>query len=366
MQPTVVSELIRLSRPVMGDAETEAVIAVLRTGQIAQGKVVSRFEHEFAALCGTRHAVATSSGTTALCTALLAHGIGRGDEVITTPFTFIATINSILSVGATPILVDIESETFNINPALIERAISPRTRAIMPVHLFGHLCAMDDILDIAQKHHLVVIEDAAQAAGAKLRERHAGTFGTGCFSFYATKNLTCGEGGAVITDDDTIAERCRMVRNHGMRQRYHHEMLGFNYRMNEISAAIGLCQLAQFDKMQRCRAQNAEFLQSHLYNVGVPIVRDNYTHAWHQFTVKTPFQDAVKRNVIVDDLRKNGIEAGIFYPLPVHRQAYLVGEFSGQSFSVAEEMADRVFSLPIHPHLSLDELERITAVVNRI
>lgn len=366
MNPTTISDLIRLSQPVMGEVEADAVSAVLSTGQLAQGKTVVRFEEGFAALCGVRHAIATSSGTTALHTALLAHGIGSGDEVITTPFTFIATINSIISTGATPVLVDIDPETFTINPALIERAITTRTRAIMPVHLFGHLCEMDSILAIARKHRLTVVEDAAQAAGATFLGKHAGSFGTGCFSFYATKNLTCGEGGAVVTDDDAVAERCRMVRNHGMRRRYFHEMMGYNYRMSEISAAIGLCQMARFSERQKRRTENAAFLLAHIHKALVPVVREGYGHAWHQFTVKTPFRNAQERNALVDRLRVKGIEAGIFYPLPVHRQAYLSDRYCGLSLPVAEEMAERVLSLPVHPELSQDALERISEAINTL
>ena len=211
--------MIPISRPQISEAEKKAVLEVLDSGMLAQGPRVARLEERFAEVCGTRYAVATSSGTTALHIALLAHDIGPGDEVITTPFTFMATVNSILFVEAKPVLVDIEEETFNINSALIETAVTPRTRAIIPVHLYGYPCDMDAVMDIARQHNLLVIEDAAQAIGATYKGKPMGSFGTGCFSLYATKNVAAGEGGVITTDDEALAERCRMLRSHGMRRR---------------------------------------------------------------------------------------------------------------------------------------------------
>ena len=202
-------------------------------------------------MCDTKYAIATSSGTTALHIALLAHGIGKGDEVITSPFTFIASSNSALFTGARPVFVDIDPRTFNLDPTKIEEAITPQTRAIMPVHLFGLVCDMDAITDIADRHGLVIIEDACQAHGAAYKNKKAGAFGTGCFSLYPTKNITSGEGGMITTSDETIAEECRVIRNHGMRRRYYHDELGFNMRMTDIHASIGLAQLAKLEKFQR-------------------------------------------------------------------------------------------------------------------
>ena len=232
--------MIPISKPQFGDEELTLIREVLQSEIVAQGPKVAQLEQEFAAqVSHTNHAVASSSGTTALHLALLAHGIGPGDEVITSPFTFIASANSILYTGATPTFIDILPDTFNINPELIEAAITPRTKAIMPVHLYGLMADMDPIMDIAQRHNLAVIEDAAQAHGAMYEGRYAGTFGTGCFSLYATKNMTSAEGGMVTTDDAEIADRVKLLRAHGSRVRYYHDMLGYNYRMSDLHAAVG-------------------------------------------------------------------------------------------------------------------------------
>ena len=216
--------MIPVSKPYIGEEEKQAVMAVLDSGMIVQGPRVAEFEKQFAAVCGTKYAVATSSGTTALHLAMLAHGIGPGDEVITTPFTFIASVNSILYAGATPVLVDIEEDTFNIDPQAVEKAITPRTKAILCVHLFGHLCDMDALQAIADKHGLVIIEDACQSVGGLYKGKAAGSFGTGTFSLYATKNVMSVEGGMITTNDDHIADQCRLLRSHGMRRRYYYDM----------------------------------------------------------------------------------------------------------------------------------------------
>ena len=239
--------MISIAKPLIGEEEKQAVLEVLDSGMLAQGPRVKAFEEAFAEMCGVRYAVATSSGTTALHVALLAHGIGPDDEVITTPFTFIASANSILYTGASPQFVDIRSDTFNIDPELIEAAITPRTRAIMPIHLYGLMADMKPIMDIARGHKLAVIEDAAQAHNAMYKGQKAGSFGTGCFSLYATKNMTSAEGGMVTTDDPEVAERVKLLRNHGMRVRYYHDMLGYNFRMTDLHAAVGLAQLRKLE-----------------------------------------------------------------------------------------------------------------------
>ncbi len=357
--------MIPISKPVIGQAEKRAVLEVLDSGMLAQGPRTARFEEKFAAVCGVKHAIATSSGTTALHVALLAHGIGEGDEVITTPFTFIASVNSVIYVGARPVFVDVEQDTFNINPALIEAAVTPRTKAILPVHLYGYPCDMDAILDIARRHNLAVIEDAAQAVGAEHKGRRAGSFGTGCFSLYATKNVMCGEGGMITTDDETLAQHCRMLRSHGMQRRYYHDMLGYNFRMSDVHAAIGLAQLDQLDEFTARRRANAAYLDAHIVSVATPKVRQGYGHVWHQYTIR--MDKGRDRDAAVKRLNDAGVGTGIFYPVPANKQAHLVAMGLGDvSLPVAERLANEVISLPVHPQLSQADLETIVAEVNKL
>ncbi len=264
--------MIPIAKPQIGAEEKQAVMEVLDSGMIAQGPRVKAFEEAFAAMCGVKHAVATTSGTTALHVALLAHGIGDGDEVITTSFTFIASANSILFTGARPVFVDIDPVTFNIAPELIEAAITPRTKAILPVHLFGLSCDMDAIMQIAEKHGLQVIEDACQSHGASYNGRKVGSFGTGAFSLYPTKNMTSAEGGMITSDNDTIDEKCRVIRQHGMRRRYYHDEMGFNLRMTDGHAAIGLEQLKQLERNNKVRQEHGSYLSAHLKGVSMPRV----------------------------------------------------------------------------------------------
>ncbi len=357
--------MIPISRPIIGEAERQAVLEVLESGMLVQGPRVAALEAEWAAASGTRHAIATSSGTTALHLALLAHGIGPGDEVITTPFTFVASVNAILYVGARPVFADIEQDTFNIDPTRVEAAVTPRTRALLPVHLYGHPCEMDALLDIAQRHGLVLIEDAAQAIGAEYHSRRVGSFGTGVFSLYATKNVMSGEGGMITTDDDALAERCRLLRNHGMPRRYQHELLGYNYRLSELHAAIGLAQIGRLDEYTARRRANAAYLNAHLESVLTPTVRPGCGHVWHQYTVRV--RPGVDRDAAVQQLNQAGIGTGVFYPVPAHRQPYLAAlGLDKATLPVAERLAREVISLPVHPLLSQADLETIVAEVNRL
>ena len=354
--------MIPIAQPLIGEEEERAVLEVLRSGQLAQGPRVRAFEEAFAAYCGVKHAIATSSGTTALHIALLAHGIGPGDEVITTPFTFIATANAVLYVGARPVFVDIEPETFNLNSALVEEAITPRTRAILPVHLFGHPAEMPALLEVAERHGLVVIEDAAQAHGAAIEGRKVGTFATGCFSFYPTKNMTTGEGGIITTDDDRIAEQARLLRAHGMRQRYYNEQLGYNFRMTDIHAAIGLAQLKKLEAWNERRIANAAYLTRRLQGLpGIvpPSVRPGYRHVFHQYTIRV-LED---RDGLVEQLRARGIGTGIYYPRTLPAQPVYRGLGYDGHFPVAEEAARQVLSLPVHPALTPTDLELIVEAV---
>jgi perosamine synthetase len=355
--------MINIAKPLMGPEEKQAVLEVLDSGIIAQGPRVKAFEEAFAKMCGVKHAIATSSGTTALHAALLAHGIGQGDEVITTPFTFIASANSIIYTGARPVFVDIEPRTFNIDPDNIRAAITSRTKAILPVHLFGLSCNMGAIMEIAKQYGLAVIEDACQSHGAKYQGQTVGSFGTGAFSFYPTKNITSGEGGMITTNDDEIAEECRVIRQHGMRRRYYHDQLGFNYRMTDIQAAIGLEQLKKLEIFNHARQSNASYLNTRLKGVEVPFVPDGYEHVYHQYTVRVPSE---KRDALRTYLQGCGVGSEVYYPVPVHKQVFYVDELGYKiSMPAAESASSQVLSLPIHPALNQAELETIVSTVNQ-
>ena len=348
----------------MSEAEKTAVMSVLDSGILAQGPRTAEFEAKFAQMCGVKHAIAVSSGTTALHVALLAHDIGPGDEVITTPFTFIATANAVLFTGAKPVFVDIDEETFNIDPDLIEAAITPQTRAILPVHLYGQVCDMDRIQAIAHKHNLIIVEDACQAVMACYKGKHAGSFGTGTFSFYATKNLATGEGGMITTNDDHIAEMCRIIRQHGMKRRYYHDFLGYNFRITDIQSAIGIVQLEKIAAITAKRQDNAAYLSEHITTVITPQTQAGYDHAWHQYTVRV--KNGMGRDEAVEKLKENGIGTGIYYPVPIHKQKSMINVVADVSLPVAERMAKQVFSLPIHPQLSVEELQKIVLEVNKL
>lgn len=353
--------MIPIAKPLIGDEEKQAVLEVLDSGILAQGPRVQAFEEAFAEMCGVRYAIATSSGTTALHIALLAHGIGPGDEVITSPFTFIASANCALYVGARPVFVDIDPRTFNLNPELVEAAITPRTRAIIPVHLYGLPCDMDPIMGIARKYGLAVIEDACQAHRAEYRGKKVGFFGTGTFSLYPTKNITSGEGGMITTDDPEIAEKCRIIRQHGARQRYYHDELGFNFRMTDVHAAIGLAQLQKLEQFNQIRQANAQYLTEHLRGVVTPYVPPDRTHVFHQYTIRVPNG---KRDALRAFLQERGIGSEVYYPVPIHQQRLYRGLGYDGRFPEAERAAQEVLSLPVHPALSPSDLEAIVAAVN--
>jgi dTDP-4-amino-4,6-dideoxygalactose transaminase len=354
--------MINIAKPLIGPEEKQAVLDVLDSGILAQGPRVKAFEEAFAAMCGVKHAIATSSGTTALHASLLANGIGPDDEVITSSFTFIASANSTLFVGGRPVFVDIDPHTFNLDPRLIEAAITDKTRAIMPVHLYGLSCDMDPILDIAAKYGLLVIEDACQSHGATYRGRKVGSMGTGTFSLYPTKNMTSGEGGMITTSDDTVAESCRVIRQHGMRRRYYHDELGFNFRMTDIQAASGLEQLKKLEKFNQARGENARYLSERLRGVGVPLVPNDCTHVYHQYTIRI---SGGRRDALLQHLAERGVGSMVYYPVPIHQQTFYVNQL-GYNISLPETelAASEVLSLPVHPGLSSADLETIVSAVN--
>jgi len=354
--------MIPMARPLIGEAEVEAVAAVLRSGQLAQGDTVREFEDKFAKICGVNHAVATTSGTTALHLALLAHGIGPGDEVITTAFSFIASANAALYVGARPVFADIDAATFNIDPDDIEHRITPRTKAILPVHLYGNPADIGKLVDIAQRHNLILIEDACQAHGAAWLNQPVGSFGTGCFSFYPTKNVTSGEGGIITTNDAEVAERARLLRSHGMPQRYHHKMLGYNFRLSNVHAAIGLSQLTHFEQWTRARQANAEILEDLLGGLDISFqsVLPGAMHVYHQFTVRIPEQ----RDKIAECLKARGVGCEIYYPIPIHLQTSYLNIGYDDYLPETEKAAREVLSLPVHPSLERHELATIALAVS--
>jgi len=356
--------MIPISKPDISDAEKSAVLEVLGSGVLAMGPRTAQFEESFADTFNVKHAIAVSSGTTALHIALLANGVKPGDEVITTPFTFAATVNAILYVGAKPVFVDIDEETFNMDLAQVEERITPSTKAILPVHLYGYMCDMDRLQDIAEKHGLKIIEDACQAVGATYKDKFAGSFGTGAYSFYATKNLMSGEGGMITTNDDEVAELCKMIRSHGMKRRYYHEMLGYNFRMTDIQAAIGLVQLKRLPEFNEKRRQNAAFFNSRIESVITPRVKEDYFHVWHQYTVR--INHGRDRDAAVDQLTAAGIGTGIYYPIPAHHQAHIKEVVGNVSLPVAERMSKEVISLPVHPQLNQMDLNTIVTEVNKL
>jgi dTDP-4-amino-4,6-dideoxygalactose transaminase len=350
--------MIPIAKPSIGKEEERAVAGVLKSGRLAQGKMVERFEEAFAKYCGTKYAIATDNGTSALIVALLSAGIGPGDEVITTPFTFIASANSILFAGAKLVFVDIDPDTFNIDPNHLERAITKKTKAILPVHLYGLMADMSAINKIARKHRLIVIEDSAQAHGANIKGKRAGSWGlAGCFSFYPTKNMTTGEGGMITTSDEKLEKKAKLIRNQGMEKRYYHDIVGYNFRMTDIAAAIGVEQLEKLEAFTKKRIENAAYLTKKLKGLkGVesPTVPKGYRHVFHQYTIR-----AKNRRLVMDQLEKSKIGFGVYYPLPVHKQKPYKN-FKHLDLSVADKAATEVLSLPINPSLSKNDLEKIS------
>lgn len=352
--------MIPIARPLIGEEELAAVTRVMQSGQLAQGSQVAEFEKQFAELCQVREAIAVTSGTAALHLSLLAHGVGPGDEVITTPFSFAATGNTILLTGAQPVFVDIQADAYNIDPTLVEAAITPRTKAIMPVHLYGYPADIERLAAIAKAHNLVLIEDACQAHAASVNGKPVGSFGTGAFSFYPTKNMTTGEGGIVTTNDAEIADRVRLLRSHGQRERYKHIANGYNQRMTDLHAAIGLAQIGKLERYTEQRIANAAYLTEHLAgHVKTPVTQPGYRHVFHQYTIRVPRD----RDAFAKALNERGIGTGIHYPMPIHRQPYYQELGFNISLPVAEEAARQVLSLPVHPALSEDDLATIAREV---
>lgn len=359
---------IPLTKVEMGAAEHSAVADVLRSGNLSGGARVAELEAGFARAHGAAHAVAVSSGTAALVMALRAHGIGPGDEVITSPLTFVATLNAILEVGATARFCDI-TDDFTLDPAGLLSLLTPRTRAVLPVHLYGLPAAMQTIRDIADQHGLVVVQDAAQAHGAQLGSTPLASFGAAAFSFYATKNITCGEGGIVTTNDKDIASRIRLLRNHGMRDRYDYVLPGHNFRLTDMQAAIATVQMGRLPGINRDRARNAARLTvglAELPGVTIPAVPAGRTHVWHQYTIRLVDSASIDRDELRKRLAASGIDSMPYYPRLVYdypcyrRHPQVIPDHTAR----AEQAARQVLSLPVGPALTGADIDRIVACVH--
>jgi perosamine synthetase len=353
--------MIPAAKPEIGAEERAAVDRVMQSGMLAQGPEVAAFEQEFSELVDGLHSVALNSGTSALHMAFLAGGVGAGDEVIVPSFSFAATANAVALTGATPVFADIELDSFNIDPAAIEAAITSKTKAIMPVHLYGHPAAMTAIMQIAEKHGLQVYEDAAQAVAASLDGKPVGTFGiASSFSFYPTKNMTSGEGGMVTTPSAELARAVRVLRNQGMEKRYENEVVGFNTRMTDIHAAIGRVQLTKLAGWTAKRQANAAFLSEHLEGVVTPPVAPGAVHVFHQYTIRVVDHD---RDAFAEQLTEKGVGNGVYYPTPIHRLPSFKLDLD---LPTTELATTQVLSLPVYPALTDGELETIVEAVNAV
>jgi dTDP-4-amino-4,6-dideoxygalactose transaminase len=348
--------VITIASPVIEDEEIKAVNRVLRSGRLAQGPKVAELEMAIADYCGAKYAVAVNSGTAALHTALFAAGVGPGDEVITTPYSFIATINAILILGATPVLVDVDPTTFNIDTKRIEAAVTTKTKAIIPVDLYGQPCDYQAIRRIAKAHQLIVIEDACQAIGAEYNNKKTGSLtDLGCFSLYATKNITAGEGGMITTNNKTFEALARRFRQHGMNSQYEYRGLGLNYRLSDLHASIAVEQLKKIERFNKAHQHNAKQYDEGLKQVkgiSLPIRAANRTHVFHQYTVRVTNDFPLTRDQLVKLLHDKGITAGVYYPKPLHYYAHVAKlGYTHGDFPEAELAAVQTLSLPIHSSL---------------
>jgi len=360
-------DFIPIAKPLIGGEEIAAVEEVLRSGMLTQGEFVRRFEDAFSRYIGTKNCVAVSNGTTALDLALKALGLQAGDEVITPAFTFIATANCALYQGQKPVFADVDAKTFNIDPEDLKERITSKTRAVVGVHLYGQPFDLKAVQQICEDHCLALIEDCAQAHGAEFQGRKVGSFGTGCFSFYPTKNMTSGEGGTITTDDDVLAARLRLMRNHGDLGKYNHVMLGYNYRMSNIQGALGLTQLGRLEDFNSRRIKNAEFLTRSISVNGIttPFRAPGVRHVYNQYVVRVEDDFPVNREPLMEYLQAKGIGSAVHYPRPVYEQPlYRELGYDNVRCPVSEDVSRRVLSLPVHPSLKQEDLEYIAETVN--
>jgi dTDP-4-amino-4,6-dideoxygalactose transaminase len=354
----------------LGEEEIEAVVNVLRRGILTEGlgkgPMVRQFEESFSKMVKAKHGIAVINGTAALHASLLAAGIKQNDEVIVPSFTFVATAEAVLLAGGKPVFVDIDPNTYNINPQNIEKAINKKTKAIIPVDLYGLPANMQFIYEIAKKHDLIIIEDACQAHGAKYRNKPPGYFADmTCWSFYQSKNITTGEGGMITTNNDEYAEKLRCIRSHGEKEKYKTSMLGHNYRMPETEAAIGIAQLKKFSDFLEKRAKNAEQLTKKLAEtekIQLPFQSKDYQPSWYLYTIRLKKADRERRDNFVETLKNKGIYAGVYYYTPIHLMPYYQ-IFAKQRLPETEKASDQVLSLPVHPNVTEEQICYIAETV---
>lgn len=360
--------MIPIAKPIVGEEELSNVREVLLSGQLAQGKWVKDFEDQFASKFQIKNAVAVTNGTLALDLALKALNIKPGDEVIVPAFTFIATANAVLYQGAKPVFVDVDPKTFNVDPNEVRKKITPKTKAIIAVHLFGQSADLKSLMEISNEHSVHVVEDSAQAHGTKFNGKYVGGFGIGTFSFYATKNMMTGEGGMITTNDDQLASRMRLLRDHGQSEKYLHTELGYNFRMTNIMGAVGQAQLKKLEGWNQKRAENAAYLNQRLNNlsgISTPYLAEYSNHTYHQYVIK--IEERIGRDAFKDKLAEKGVGSAIHYPIPLHQQPlYKKLGYSEEKYPISESLAKSVLSLPVHPALNNDDLKKIADSVEEI
>jgi len=354
---------IKISDPIITNKEINKVVDVMKSGMLAQGPLVEELEKKFASYCETKYAVAVNSGTAALHTALYALGIREGDEVITTPFTFVATANAIVMCGAKPVFVDVDPYTYNIDPKNMEKAITKKTKVILPVNLFGKCCDYNKIIPLAEKHNLYIVEDACQSHGADYFGKHSGSIGNlGCFSFYATKNMMSGEGGIITTNSKELAELCKRFRHHGQSEqtKYEYYDLGYNYRMMDLQAAIAIIQFKKLETFITRRIRNANRYTSNLSKLDkckiiLPLKSSGQRDVYHQYTIRVKDNKKLQKHLLSHD-----IQTGIYYPKPLHLHPHFerFGYKKG-NFPVSEQLSKEVLSLPVHPNVSKENIDFI-------
>lgn len=362
---------IPIAKPNFGKEEIAAVKEVLESGILASGPKTKLFEKKYAEYIGVKHAVAMANGTIALDVALKTLNIGAGDEVVTSAFSFVASGNCILFQNAKPVFADIDAKTFDIDPSDVAEKITAKTKALMPIHLFGQPAKMDELKEIAEDKEIALVEDAAQAHGAEYKGQKAGGIGDiGCFSFYATKNMTTGEGGIITTDNSKLADKARLLINHGQSRKYHHDMLGYNYRITDICAAIGLAQLKKLAECNAKRRENAEILSkgiSKLNGLTVPYVDENVEHVFHQYAIKVEDNYPLSRDELAERLVERGVGAAVHYPIPIYRQKlYRELGYGEKLCPNTEEACNKVLSLPVHPLVSRNDIEYILDVLRNV